>query len=523
MVEVPAYYFNCTFQKVEHVLKDEERAYRESDGIRFPINPINISSLAPNNFSVEEIPANSKETRPAEKDKHYVISNSESLYKCPDCEGNGYSRCPECKGSLKVKCPNCNGNGSINKDGYYTVCPKCAQSRYGRGNIACPKCKEKGVISCSRCNATGKVVGYVSHKDFYFPVETSVVHWHESIPDGMKNLMKSPDFFFADAEAKKLFNTDDIFKYTETDVLLETEEKIGDILKSFSEPHFQNVKKQIEDKSHEILSKIMNDENGRRVLSKITKAHIKAYKINIIRVSYEYNSKNYYLWIYGNKNIYTQESPFNNFLELHEKEANILISRKKYLKAIHPLEEACKISSMCKNFESLKVCRQRLTTARKKTDLDFDIGAFIGLILTAIFYLFMITYYPFEYPSSENFFIILLNIHSEKALTVLTKIVNVILNYGLPYDICCAVFGHLIRDKIQNKIIRVFLPFLLISLYTVVMIFLFTNFIRFSVWGFVATGILLFVVSTIVQLTVKIPYREIPKIIKKIKPKGVSK
>ena len=515
MVEVPAYYFNCTFQKVEHVLENEERAYRESDGTRFPVNPINIFSLTPNNFPVDEIPAISKETRPAEKDKHYVITNSKSLYKCPNCKGTGYSTCPECKGSLKVICPICKYSGKagyIKREENYIVCPTCAQSRYGRGFIVCTKCNEKGVVTCSRCNSTGMVVKYVSRKDFYIPTETSVVHWHESIPDGMKSFMKSPDIFFVDDEVNKIFDTDDIFKCAETDVLFETEEKIEDILNSFSEPNFQNVKKQVLDKMREISSKTINDENGERVLSKITKAHIKAYKINIVCVSYECNSTNYCLWIYGNKNIYTQDSPFLAFIKSHETEADNLISRKKYLKAIHPLEKACKISSTSKNFESLRECRQKLITARKKTNLDFDIGAFIGLILTAIFYLFVIKNYSFEYPSSKNFFITVLNIHSEKALTVLTKIVNVILNYGLPYDICCAVFGHVIRDKIKNRIFRVFLPILLISLYTVSMVFLCTNFIHFRVWGFVATGVLLFVVSAIVQLTVKIPYKGIPKI-----------
>ena len=515
MVDVPAYYFDCTFQKVEHVLKNEERAYRESDRTIFSTNPINIFSLTPNNFPVDEIPANSKETRPTEKDVHYVIPNSSSLYKCPNCKGTGYSTCPECKGSLKVICPTCKYSGKagyIKKEENYTVCPTCAQSRYGRGFIVCTKCNEKGVVACSHCNSTGKVVRYVSRKDFYIPAETSVVHWHESIPEGMKNLMKSTDFFFADDKVKNFFDTDDIFKYTETDILFETEEKIEDILNSFSEPNFHNVKKQVLDKMRDISSNNTNDENGSRILSKITRAHIKAYKINIICASYECNSTNYCLWIYGNKNIYTQDSPFLNFVKSHEAEADNLISRNKYLKAIYPLEEACKISSTIKNFESLRGCRQKLITARKKTNQDFDIGAFIGLILAAIFYLFVINNYPFEYPSSKNFFTTALDIHSKKLLTALIKIVNVILNYGLPYDICCAVFGHVIRDKIQNRIIRFFLPFLLISLYTVAMIFLFTNFIRFRVWGFIATGILLFVVCTIVQIKVKIPYKGIPKI-----------
>ena len=162
-------------------------------------------------------------------------------------------------------------------------------------------------------------------------------------------------------------------------------------------------------------------------------------------------------------------------------------------------------------FESFRKSRHKLVNAREKSNIDFDIGTFIGLILTAIFYLFMIKNYPIKYPSSGDFFITVLNVHSEKLLIVLTKIVNVILNYGLPYEICGAVLEHCIRDKIKNRIIRVFLPLLLISLYTVTIVFLFTNFIRFRIWGFVATGISLLIVSIILQLTIKIPYKEIPK------------
>ena len=526
MEEVPAYYFDSVFQKLERAFLYNESPYRGETG--FSINPININNLQPNDFPIDEIPANSKERCPTEKDKYYIVPNSKALYKCPNCGGSGYSTCPECKGSGRSICPTCRNSGRAgyikkeeNGNSYYVVCPGCAKSRYGNGFIACTRCNEKGTVACSRCASTGKVVRSIHREDFYIPVETSVVHWHESIPNEMKNFIKSNEFFFADDELnevldsspklKKFLDTDDTFKYAESEVLLDTEEKIEHILNSFSEPHFYTVKKQFEDEIQNICSKNSNEGEEKSVFSRIIKAHIKVHKINIVRITYDCNSKNYTLWIYGNNNIYTQNSPFLDLVNTYETEADDLISRKKYIKAIRPLETACKISSTSKNFESFRKCRNKLVNAREKSNIDFDIGTFIGLILTAIFYLFVIKNYPIKYPSSGDFFISVLNVHSEKLLIVLTKIANVILNYGLPYDICCAVLEHCIRDKIKNRIIRVFLPLLLILLYTVAMVFLATNFIWFREWGFVATGISLLIVSTILQLTIKIPYKEIPK------------
>ncbi|XP_057517203.1 uncharacterized protein LOC130798294 [Amaranthus tricolor] len=99
-----------------------------------------------------------------QKETRMKVPHSETIEKCPGCDGRGDTVCPTCnanqepgfyKENQMTPCTSCFGRGLIaHRDGSDTICTQCN----GKGKIPCATCSSSGLIKCNICRGSGSIL-----------------------------------------------------------------------------------------------------------------------------------------------------------------------------------------------------------------------------------------------------------------------------------------------------------------------------------------------------------------------------
>lgn len=521
MKSVPAYYFKFNLQILEREFYENKRPATTNDVSSNPKKKYRLEDFSPDEFPIEDIPLDER------KDSDHSIIKTHNIYDCPKCGGAGRFKCPECKGAKRgtkycpkcrlhrgfEECPSCYGKGGrYLSDGSWKECRTChgkkeitCQMCHGDGIIEldCPTCEGKGYLVCETCEGNGRMIKYIAMKDSYFPEtspENSELLYHDSIPEELKSIL------YGDSDNPE--NIDKrLLALAQEDPVIDAEEKMNKLISSLTTERLTNVKERL-DKIRDSNEYSLVRE-GENTCQKITKINTKIYKIEIIRITYDYSGKNYDLWLYGkDKNIFNEDNPFLQDAEKYAKEADEL-KKNKPVEAICKYEKACEIALSTKNFQALKLYSEELKSARKKSNIDFWLGLFAGLGLTIFFYLFALKKLAFEYPSSAIFLSNALHIKSEKTVNILSKVLNVILNYITPSLLFSSIMIKIVRDKMKNRVIRILSGIISLLLYALLITLLYTKCSAFRTPGFIILNTIVLIAAVIIGLGLKVPYENL--------------
>lgn len=510
----PAYLFKFVFQKLERTFEREERGYNgEQD---FPINPKGLHDLTFDSYSIEDIAVSDDIYYPEGENTISRLLGTQELHICPTCRGKGLHTCRECDGKGWIPCSRCRYSGRIGyvkqiikrdkgcgpevgKEFYgpeggtwrYVKCPKCTYSRYGQGKEEC-SCNN-GVVKCNRCKATGKIVTFISNKDHYFPLESSSInYWHETIPDELKKILKDTN----------------INLYAESKPLNDTEESLDSVSLALSKKGLNAVQEKYDGLYNSVCSDNdiddYTEDDQKFITSRITKVNVRIFKINILYITYDCNGKNYELWFYGKDNfVFTQDNPFMDVAKLYEKQANALIEKKKYAKAVKPLEKACKVADITCNHASFSNYANQLKIARKKSNLFYIVGTSLGAaFLVTLFLLFPNLFMHIKGGVLKSFF----DIQEKKYIELAAIIENFFITIIIPSFFSFVLFIKIIRNKITSKILRLMCSFLLPIAYSISFGYLDTKFnsLTETVYGVCCLALLF--LGLIFLFAIKAPY-----------------
>ena len=550
MKNIPSYFFKFEFQKVVRTFYEGEKAY--TSNIDIPPVPLN-SPLESFTFDGVQLRDVSFDDLPASFDG--TIAKTQKICECSDCRGLGSSLCPQCKGAKRGRCPDCGNrrgfelcpdcrgeNGKYDSNGKWRVCKRCngqgeitCRRCNGTGEVNCPTCKGQGRLICKTCNGTGKTIKYIGVKDEFslidpFEGETESSSKQSDLgaskaAHGFRNWLARPMIYYHASVPKKLQeqlegNSNDsdllenrLYAYTDGEPIVDSVDKPSLVKDSLHLDKLSDIYEQYDDVEHQYIigNEYSNVGDGENETCKVIKVRTRIYKIDLVRVSYEYDGKPYELWLYGkDKLIFNETNPFLSKAKSLEDEAEELRKQKKPTEAIKKYEEAFRIAEASKNYKALHIYHNRLKYTRIDSNKDFSIGLYIGLALTALFYLLAIKKLPLDYPTSAGVFTDVLSIQSEKAVGILSKITNVLANYVAPFALFYALLFNCVRDKIKNKIARIALACALPVLYTAVITLLFSKVAAFTPSVFVMTGGTVLLAAIIIACTVKVPYSKIP-------------
>lgn len=538
ITEMPAYYFQFDFQIGKRTYSIKEKPY--SSGNEIPNNPISLKDFSFKNGILPDIPVqeeyydDSKWFPDSQTLYRCPICRGEKNKECPDCNGTGIEQCPKCKGSPApgyIRCTNC--KDGLRSDGSkcndcrdgWIVCPQCRGSSHGNGRITCRRCKGVGDIRCSRCNGSGKVVEYVALEEYFEPLEDAKYShflWHDLIPTELKDILTGNS---VDAVKSSCF-----FKaYSNLEPIFDAENKPNEVFNTF------NFEKSVslQNKYKEFLSDVSKNyevDNDFQVgtrsftTTQITKVRTLVFVVNVSHVTYECNSKNYELWLYGNNNeIFTLDSPFMELANQKMNIANEFISKKNYVHAINSLEAACKIADNSFNHKAFNEYAGILKQSREKASIDYLIGLLIGLGLLIIYFLLS----PIEI-SINNDVVSSLNIKSEKLAKITTKIVAIFAGIIVPLFFADFVVSKITRDKLKNKILRLLTGAVIPIIYILISKIL-SSFSWFSEKMLLSSSTFVFFTTIILAFVIKAPYEKYkmasykkPKIVLKEKRKNTK-
>lgn len=504
------YNFDCTSLENISVRNSYEKSWRFSDS--------NIVQTCPNCHGKGEYTCRK--------------CNGKGKLSCPKCDAKGFLLCPKCKSSGKagkIRCSKCGGYGYIertrNGNRYREACPKCYKgwidcsclnSDYGPGKIrceycngekyiTCSTCDGKKIETCSQCNGCKKIVNYVALNDSYKTIknlDNHICFWHDSIPNDLKKLITGKTTEISESN-KNIF----LKSHLKDVPIVESEDSPNGVLNDLSK--INAVKNQYS-KLFNSVSAACEEKKGYMegyssfTTKKITKVRTEVFEINVIRLTYEYNSKSYDFWIYGNENsIFTLNSPFMEIAIKNEEKAKRFFSEKRYAKASNVYEKLCKISDENHNHNAFREYAKQLKISRKKAKVDYYMGLTIGLGFLLFAYFSHFIKFPFlEFnfstdPLLSEIFPFYL---SPNAFSFYKIALEVVFNILIPIFVVFVLFFKFIREHLNIKVLRLLcsavIPVFYVFLIRILLLVLSSPIVKIiDVSIFVIFFILLFVIK----------------------------
>lgn len=408
---IPVYKISLFRYYNKRILGDREIPF-SGNSSEIPPPTINFS-----NVDIWLYPTNNKKEFEYFND-NYVIINSKEVKTCRDCNGRGQNTCYYCDGAGRVKCNSCGGNGrtycwSCGGRGYtsdysyefkQTISKPCSMcmgtgSRVcstcnGTGIVVCSSCSGSGIVTCSTCLGSGKLLYFIYFDDIYN---------NKIFEDYIIDAAFDNQFCTVIKEKNNLFKNISSHVFDKIpDKIMEFETENKDFKIKFKEL-YNNLKK-------------YKEKLGIREYIRYLKEKIEIKKLDVYKIIYFYNQKEYEIYLYGGDQLCSSKSPIYDIAKDYYEDALNLFMAKKHDEAFEKIIKACEM--FCENdWEQLK---EKII---KKIKSDYLIGASFALIFSYLFLSFGFYYKIifnklFHYFQSPYIFILFIGINL--LITVLT-------------------------------------------------------------------------------------------------------